>query len=121
MVAKGMQEHGTSMRRLAKQFRVTEGAVRYRLKKLEEGLREDGRAKQTTALDDYAAAVGVIQEELEDGRLTGEGRPCQVQLIYEILVRDHGYAGSSWLRCVHVGVHVALRKPRETCLSSSQG
>lgn len=94
MVAKGMQDHGTSTRRLAKQFRVTEGAVRYRLRKLEEGPREDGRAKQPTALDDYAAAVGVIQEELEDGRLTGEGRPCQVQMIYEILVRDHGYAGS---------------------------
>ena len=94
MVAKGMQDHGTSMRRLAQQFRVTEGAVRYRLRKLEEGPREDGRAKQPTALDDYAAAVGVIQEELEDGRLTGEGRPCQVQMIYEILVRDHGYGGS---------------------------
>ena len=27
----------------------------------------------------------------------------------------------SRVRCVHVGVHVGLRKPCETCLSGSQG
>ena len=94
MVAKGMQDHGTSVRQLARQLGVTEGAVRYRLKQLEGGPREDGRTKQTTALDDYVAAVEVIQEELEDGRLTGEGRPCQALTIFEILVRDHEYTGS---------------------------
>ena len=40
MVAKGMQDRGTSMRRLAKQVGVTEGALRYRLKGLEDGPRE---------------------------------------------------------------------------------
>jgi transposase len=94
MVAKGMQERGTSVRQLARQLGVTEGAVRYRLKKLEAGPSVDGRAKQPTALDDYRAAVEEIQEALGDGRLTGEGRPCQARTIYEILVRDHEYAGS---------------------------
>ena len=56
--------------------------------------RSDGRARQPTALDGYEEAVGAIQKRLGDGRLTGEGRPCQVRLIYEVLVRDHGYAGS---------------------------
>lgn len=94
MVAKGMQERGTSIRKLAGQLGVTEGALRYRLKKLEEGPSVDGRSKQATALDEYAEAVEAIQRALEDGRLTGEGRPCQVQTIYEILVRDHDYRGS---------------------------
>lgn len=94
MVAKGMQDRGTSIRQMAKQFGVTEGAVRYRLKSVDSGPGGDGRARQATALDGYAEAVEVIQEELGDGRLTGVGRPCQVQTIYEILVRDHEYGGS---------------------------
>ncbi len=94
MVAKGMSERGTSVRRLAGQLGVTEGALRYRLKKLEAGPARDGRADQATALDGYADVVEGIQVALEDGRLTGEGRPAQVRQIYEILVRDHGYEGS---------------------------
>ena len=94
MVAKGMQERGTSVRQLARQLGVTEGAVRYRLKRVKGDPGVDGRANQPTALDDYAAAVQAIQEGLEDGRLTGTGRPCQALTIYEILVRDHEYTGS---------------------------
>ncbi|WP_425154679.1 hypothetical protein [Candidatus Palauibacter sp.] len=94
MVAKGMSERGTSVRRLAGQLEVTEGALRYRLKKLEAGRARDGRSDQPTALDGYTAVVEAIQVALEDGRLTGEGRPAQVRQIYEILVRDHGYEGS---------------------------
>ena len=37
MVAKGMQDRWTSIRRFAKQLEVTEGALRYRLRKLEDG------------------------------------------------------------------------------------
>jgi len=94
MVAKGMQERGTSGRQVARQLGVTEGALRYRVKKAKGDSGTDGRAKQPTALDDYTAAVQAIQEELDDGRLTGDGRPCQALTIYEILVRDHEYAGS---------------------------
>ena len=72
---------------------MTEGALRYRLKKLEEGPDRDGRAGQPTALDGYAEVVEVIQQALEDGRLTGEGRPAQVRQIYEILVRDKRVRG----------------------------
>ena len=94
MVANGMQARGTSARQLGRQLGVTEGALRYRLKKLEEGPVVDGRTKQATALDRYVGAVQAIQEELGDGRLTGEKRPCQALTIYEILVRDHEYEGS---------------------------
>ena len=94
LVASRMRERGASVRRLAKDLGVTEGAVRYRLKRLGEGGRLDGRAGKTTAVDGYEEVVEAIQERLGDGRLLGEGLPCQVRLIYEALVRDHGYAGS---------------------------
>ena len=93
-VAMRMRDRGASVRGLAKHLGVTEGAVRYRLKRAEEVGRSDGRARQPTALDGYEEVVEAIQERLGDGRLTGEGRPCQVRLIYEALVRDHGYVGS---------------------------
>ena len=93
-VASRMHERGASMRRLAKDLGVTEHAVRYRLKRLRETGRRDGRQGKATALDGYEEVVEAIQERLGDGRLTGEGRPCQVRLIYEALVRDHGYGGS---------------------------
>lgn len=94
MVAKELRDRGTSVRALARQLGVTEGALRYRLKQLEGGSREDGRASQPTALDGYEDAVESIQHALGDGRLTGEGRPVQARTIYELLVRDHGYPGS---------------------------
>jgi transposase len=94
MVAKGMQERGTSIRQLARQLGVSEGALRYRLKRLEGPDRVDGRSRQPTALDGLEEVVEAIQERLEDGRLRGEGRPCQAQDIYEILARDHDYRGS---------------------------
>lgn len=94
MVAMGMQERGTSVRQLARQFGVSEGALRYRLKRGTEPPRPDGRTQQATALDGLEAVVEGLQERLEDARLTGEGRPCQVREIYEVLAREHGYRGS---------------------------
>ena len=58
---------------------MTEGALRYRLKNLEEGPRRDGWADQPTALDGYAEVVEAIQLTLVDERLTGEGRPAQAR------------------------------------------
>ncbi len=93
-VAKGMKERGTSVRQLAKQLGVTEGALRYRLAKARERT-ADGRAHQPTAMDGYEEAVVAIQERLNDGRLREDwGRPCQVREIYDALVREHGYRGS---------------------------
>ena len=50
MVAIGMQERGTSIRQLARQFGVSEGALRYRLRRATEPPRPDGRTEQATAL-----------------------------------------------------------------------
>ncbi len=104
MVTKGMKERGSSVRQLAKQLEVSEGALRYRLRKLEDGAEaSDGRADQTTALDGYEEAVRAVQERLDDGRLGGAGRPCQVRQIYDVLVRDHGYGGSYQAVVRHLG------------------
>lgn len=89
-----MRDRGTSVRALSRQVGLTEGAVRYRLRKREEAGVADRRAGKPTALDGYEGTVEAIQRALGDGRLTGEGRPAQVREIYELLCRDHGYGGS---------------------------
>lgn len=94
MVAEGMIQRGVSIRHMAKQFGVREGALRYRLRRLAEGEQPDGRSRQRTATDGYEEAIHGLLERLEDERLTGEGRPAQARRIYEILVREYGFTGS---------------------------
>ena len=89
-----MHERGASVRGLARDLGMTEGAVRYRLKRLGKSGRPESRKGKATALDGYEEVVEAVQERLGDGRLTGAGRPCQVRSIYEALARDHGYCGS---------------------------
>jgi transposase len=94
MVGAQMVRRGLPMRQLALQLGVTEGAVRYRLKQLAAAPREDGRTGKRTSLDGKEEAVRAVLEGLECWRVTGEGRPAQAQVVYEVLVRDHGYLGS---------------------------
>lgn len=94
MVGAQMVERGLSMRELARQLGVSEGAVRYRLRQVREGPGEDGRRGKPTRLDGHEAAVRAVLEGLECWRVTGEQRPVQARLVYEALVRDHGYTGS---------------------------
>jgi transposase len=94
MVAQAMVGRGTSVRRVAQQMGVTEGALRYRLKKRTQGEQPDGRAKKATSVDGYEEAVEAILERLGDARVSGEGRPAQARLVYEALARDHGFRGS---------------------------
>ena len=94
MVAEAMIQRGVSIRHMAKQFGVREGALRYRLRRLAEGERPDGRSRQRTATDGYEEAIHGVLERLEDVRLTGEGRPAQARQVYEILTREYGFTGS---------------------------
>jgi len=94
MVAEGMVGKGTSVRQVARQLGVTEGALRYRLRKRAAGSGVDGRSRQPSAVLGFEEAIQAILERLEDGRLTGEGRPAQARQVYEALGRDHGYMGS---------------------------
>ena len=94
MVAGQMVNKGVSIRQVARQLGVTEGALRYRLKKVAEGENGfDGRSLQPTAVDGYEAAIEGLLERLDCWRVTGEGRPVQARTVYELLCRDHGYEG----------------------------
>ncbi len=94
MVAEQMVGRGVSMRQVAQQLGVTEGALRYRLRKQAEGDRVDGRSRQPTAVDGFEEAIEVILERLDDRRVTGKDRPVQARTVYEILTREFGYRGS---------------------------
>ena len=94
MVGAAMVERGLPKRQSARQLGVVEGTVRYRLKQLAAGPRDDGRKSKATPLDGKEQAVQAVLEGLECWRVTGEGRPAQARVIYEVLLRDHGYTGS---------------------------
>jgi transposase len=96
MAAEAMVVRGTSVRRVAEQMGVTEGALRYRLKRRAEGEKPDGRARKSTSVDGFEGAIDAVLERLGDRRLQGEddARPVQVRLVYEALVRDYDYPGS---------------------------
>lgn len=51
-VADGMVRKGASIRQVAAQLGVSEGALRYRLKRRRSGPVVDGRSRQASALDD---------------------------------------------------------------------
>jgi transposase len=93
-VAKDMVGRRVSMRQLARQFGVTEGALRYRLRREAEGERPDGRQHKPSTVDGYEDAIGTVLHRLGDGRISGGTRPAQVRVVYSQLVRDYGYPGS---------------------------
>jgi transposase len=86
-----MVARGVSVRQAATQLGVTEGALRFRLKRFASGA-PDGRRERPSALAGFETAVGAVLEAL--AATTRRGRPIQGRLVYEALVRDHGYAGS---------------------------
>lgn len=94
MVAAGMVQRGVSIRQLATQLGVRESALRYRFRRRAEEVRPDGRSLQPTSTDGFEAAIHGILERLEDGRLTGEGRPAQARQVFEILRREYDFPGS---------------------------
>ncbi|CAN5848902.1 IS21-like element ISMac3 family transposase [soil metagenome] len=94
MVAREMVGRGVSIRQVAGQLGVSEGALRYRLGTMAAGERVDGRSRKPTAVDGYAAAVATILERLACRRLTGLGRPVQARTVYETLAREYDYRGS---------------------------
>ena len=94
MVGNEMVQRGVSIRGVARQLGVTEGALRYRLRQRAAAAAADGRANKPTAVDGYQEAIDAILQRMEDGRVTGEGRPVQARTVYELLVRDYEYRGS---------------------------
>ncbi|MEX2552334.1 MAG: IS21 family transposase, partial [Actinomycetota bacterium] len=103
MVGAEMAQRGTSVRQVARQLGVTEGALRYRLKQRAADPKPDGRSLQPTSVDEFEEAVAGILEGLDCRRVTGEGRPVQARAVYRRLVRDYEYAGSYRAVVRHLG------------------
>lgn len=91
MMDESIRAGRVSGRAAAQALGVTEGALRYRRRRLATGAR-DRRADQATALDGYEPAVAAVLQQLAP--TAGAGRPVSGQLVFEALVADHGYPGS---------------------------
>jgi transposase len=83
-----LSEKQVSNRAIARQLGVTEGAVRYHLRRRAQGA-VDGRTAQPRRA---AQLAGPIEEWV--GALGKHGRPANVLELYEHLVAAHGYTGS---------------------------
>jgi len=74
---------------IARTLGITEGAVRYQLKRLSEG-REDGRKSRASKADEVAEVIAHWVRTHEE---TGVKRPVNVKDLYQYLVNDHDYEG----------------------------
>jgi hypothetical protein len=96
-----LDDKGQSHTQIAHALGVTEGAVRYHLRRRGQ---PDGRANKPRKADPLAPAIDSWVQGATGGGLddTG-GRPVNVQALYDWLRAEHGYAGSykSVLRFVH--------------------
>jgi AcrR family transcriptional regulator len=64
MVADGMVRKGASIRQIARQLGVTEGALRYRLRKRADGPLIDGRSRRPTGVAGFEGAIQAMLERL---------------------------------------------------------
>jgi transposase len=94
MVGARMHARGASIRQLARQLGVTEGALRYQFKKQAGAGRPDGRASQPTAVAGFEPVIHAILERYGCWRVTRKGRPVQALAVYQDLSRDYGFTGS---------------------------
>lgn len=83
-----LKEKGAAKRAIARTLGVTEGAVRYHLRRRAEGA-GDGRRQKLFK----ATAVGELIESWMKGRAE-EPRPVNVMELYEHLTRERDYSGS---------------------------
>jgi transposase len=83
-----LAEKGTSHCQIARTLGVSEGTVRYHLRRAAVGA-EDGRRRQPRRAAGLAEVIRVWMEARCDER-----RPANVRELYEHLVEGYGYAGS---------------------------
>src|SRR4029077_13976177 len=87
-----LHERGESQRESARILGVSEGAVRYHLRRAREGA-ADGRQKPAR-IEQLGLAEAVVhwwQAQVEN---LGQQRPPSVQLLHEFLRAEYGYNGS---------------------------
>lgn len=87
-----LAEKGQNHCEIARTVGVTEGTVRYHLRRAAEGA-EDGRKDKAFKAECVASVIAAWYAERQD-RGEEEPRPVNVQALYEHLVAEHGYGGS---------------------------
>jgi transposase len=103
MTIRCLAKTGQSRRQIARTLGVSEGAVRYHLKRLEERV-VDGRSQQKQLAEDWSEAIAHFLEEPQDG-------PVNLAALHDWLVEEHGYPGS--LRSVER--YYAKHYPKPKC------
>ncbi len=88
MTIQVLHERGLSKRAIGRQLGVDERAVRYQLRREAEG-RPDGRRDKPFRAGALSGVIEQWMAEAEPGR-----GGVNLQVLYERLVRDYGYAGS---------------------------
>ena len=73
---------------IAEKLKVSEGTVRYRIKRDQSG-REDGRKRKASVLDRFREVIAQWIKDYEDSR-----RRPTLKTLYGWLRRDHGYERS---------------------------
>ena len=112
MTIQVLDQKNESGRAIARLLGVSEGAVRYHLRKAREGRAEEDRRRGKP----YQAAVhaAVIEQWLGEHRGGGpEGRPGNLHLLHDWLIAEHGYRGSykSVWRYVRAHYPAPARRP----------
>lgn len=93
MVAQEMMARGVTLRQVARQLGVTEGALRYRLRQPADAA--DGRRERPSALAGWDDLVTAVLERYGDARLTPTSDTrCEARQVYDVLVREYGFGGS---------------------------
>ena len=87
-----LQERGQSQSQTARILGVSEGAVRYHLRRAQAGA-ADGRQKPAL-IDQLGLAQAVAHWWQAQAEILGQERPPSVQLLHEFLRAEHGYPGS---------------------------
>lgn len=85
-----LAEKGEPKRRIARTLGVSEGLVRYHLRRAE-AQASDGRRGKPRRADSHSEVIRVFWEDKIRER---PDRPPNVQELHELLVREHGYDGS---------------------------
>jgi hypothetical protein len=93
---------GFAVREIGRKLGVSEGAVRYQLRRRSQGA-VDGRSRQQFLAAGYREAIDAYLEAL------GQESPENVADLFEFLVREHDYPGS--LRSVQRFVRKTFAPP----------
>src|SRR4051812_25991301 len=87
-----LQQHGQSQSHTARILGVSEGAVRYHLRRARDGA-ADGRQKPSR-IEQLGLTEAVAHWWHTQAEILGQERPPSVQLLQEYLRAEYGYTGS---------------------------